>query len=70
MVSTRELRGKRIESISYTASPNGAYGTAHTNVVIHLSDGSRLLFMTEELEEGGDYGLLVWRVGAASLERR
>jgi hypothetical protein len=71
MVSTREIAGHAIKAIRYDTWPGAASGggALHTNVVIELDDGSRLLIMAEESANGGDYGTFVWRIRPMTPEQ-
>ena len=60
MVSAREIVGKRIVRFTYDVDLVKDRGTIHSNVQIHLDDGSFLYFRTEETDD--EYGTYVGRV--------
>ena len=74
MVSAKQLVGRRIVGFAPRPSPDGPKlpGGKHTCIhqpVIELDDGSRLVFQTEESENGTHYGTLIIRVKPAKVSK-
>jgi hypothetical protein len=59
MVSARRLIGRRIVGFEPNPTPDGPRRSVVHSPVIVLDDGSRLTFVVEETDEGGDYGVLI-----------
>ncbi len=70
MVSAREIVGKRIVAFAPNTTPglSNTGGPAHNPRII-LDDGSVLVFITEELRDGADYGTLILRVKRTETEK-
>lgn len=64
MVSRRQLVGRRIVGFEPHPSKDGPHGSTVHDPVIYLDDGSQLRFIAEELEEGGNYGVLIRKTKA------
>lgn len=60
MPSARELIGRKIVGFDANPFDDGRGSKAH-DPHIWLDDGSRLRFVVEELDSGGDYGVFVAR---------
>ena len=59
-VNPRHLIGKKIVAVDMQPFDDGKGGTAH-DPVITLDDGSRLCFITEEIDSGDCYGVDIVR---------
>lgn len=66
MVAAREIVGRRIVAFRPNPSADGKIGMGGRAAIVHypeieLDDGSVLYFVTEEVDEGADYGTFIGR---------